>query len=334
MMRLTGLDMARFLAFFGMVLVNFRIAAQVAPTADLPSLLTNALEGRAAALFVVLAGIGLGLSGASGPLVFRRALFLMALGLLNLVIFEADILHYYATYFLCALPFLRLSARQLLALSVLITLLAALGIVVLNYDAGWNWETLHYRGFWTLTGYLRHTFYNGWHPVLPWIAFLFLGMALARLDLAASATQRRLMLWGAICFALGLMPGALLTQEELRLFLGTSPIPPGPFYILSAGGSAVGVTGLMLRLGPWLFTTGIGRALERGGRQSLTFYIAHILLGMGLLEAQGLLEGGMTPVQNFGYALAFCGVCLIYATLWAKRFKHGPLEALMRQLAG
>lgn len=56
-MRLHGLDIARFLAFCGMVLVNFRIAAQVTPGTDAISLFTNSLEGRAAALFVVLAGL-------------------------------------------------------------------------------------------------------------------------------------------------------------------------------------------------------------------------------------------------------------------------------------
>ena len=333
-MRLTGLDMARFLAFFGMVLVNFRIAAEVTAGSDPASLLTNALEGRAAALFVLLAGIGLGLSGAGPALVLRRALFLLALGFLNLLIFEADILHYYGTYFLCALPFLRLSARQLLMLASAVTLLAALGIAGLNYDAGWDWDTLHYRDFWSLPGYLRHTFYNGWHPVLPWITFLFIGMALARLNLAQPATQNRLMLWGLAGFAVGLVPASLFSDAELKLFLGTSPIPPGPFYILSAGGSAMAMTGVMLRLGPALTQTGLGRALELGGRQSLTLYLAHILLGMGLLEALGLLSGVLTPQQIFAYAVAFSAACLIYVRLWSLWFKRGPLETLMRQTAG
>lgn len=61
--RLEGLDLARAMALLGMVLVNFRIAMGVlagGPTWLKP--LLDALEGRSAASFVVLAGIGLGLS--------------------------------------------------------------------------------------------------------------------------------------------------------------------------------------------------------------------------------------------------------------------------------
>ena len=61
MKRLEALDAARFLAFCGMVLVNFRIAAQVAPGNDWASTVIDLLEGRAAALFVILAGIGIGI---------------------------------------------------------------------------------------------------------------------------------------------------------------------------------------------------------------------------------------------------------------------------------
>ncbi|QBX99492.1 hypothetical protein E2K80_01090 [Rhodophyticola sp. CCM32] len=45
-MRLDGIDLARFAAFAGMVLVNVRIAAQVTPGADIYSSLTSLLEGR------------------------------------------------------------------------------------------------------------------------------------------------------------------------------------------------------------------------------------------------------------------------------------------------
>ena len=67
-MRLAGLDIARFIAFTGMVLVNFRIAAQVSDTTDWAYQITHLLEGRAAALFVVLAGVGITLANASTPL--------------------------------------------------------------------------------------------------------------------------------------------------------------------------------------------------------------------------------------------------------------------------
>ena len=103
--RLDGLDLARYVAFVGMVIVNFKIAMGAENDGGLLSMLTTALEGRAAATFVVLAGIGLGLAGIRRLdqtiyVTIKRALFLLMIGLLNMTIFDADILHYYAFYFL------------------------------------------------------------------------------------------------------------------------------------------------------------------------------------------------------------------------------------------
>jgi len=93
--RLEGLDLARYIAFVGMVIVNFKIAMGAEGDDGVLGLLTTALEGRAAATFVVLAGIGLGLAGLKGidqtiVVTVKRALFLLVIGLLNMTIFDAD----------------------------------------------------------------------------------------------------------------------------------------------------------------------------------------------------------------------------------------------------
>jgi uncharacterized protein len=150
-----------------MVLVNFRIVTATAPGNDWASLLTNLLEGRAAALFVVLACVGITLGQPSRGLLLRRAVFLFVIGLINLTIFEADILHFYALYFVVASLFLTASDRTLSIGAFCIILLGLISLVVFNYEQGWNWETLEYADFWTLSGFLRHSLYNGWHPVLP-----------------------------------------------------------------------------------------------------------------------------------------------------------------------
>ncbi|MEY2991084.1 MAG: hypothetical protein RI946_478, partial [Pseudomonadota bacterium] len=49
------------MAFFGMLLVNFRIVADVNWDTSITTRLIDTTEGRAAALFVVLAGIGMSL---------------------------------------------------------------------------------------------------------------------------------------------------------------------------------------------------------------------------------------------------------------------------------
>ena len=127
--RLIGLDIARYLAFIGMVIVNFNVAMSygVQSNGGFFNELIGQLQGRASATFVVLAGIGLGLSSFKREsqtvnIIIKRAIFLLILGLLNMSIFEGDILHYYAFYFLFGVLLLPLSNRMLIGLVLLLNL--------------------------------------------------------------------------------------------------------------------------------------------------------------------------------------------------------------------
>ncbi len=332
-MRLHGLDAARFLAFCGMVVVNFRIAAAVSPGSDLASHLTNALEGRAAALFVVLAGVAIALGRPKPWLLLRRALFLFIIGLINLTIFEADILHFYALYFVVAVPFLAAPARGLLIGAGGIIALGLVGFLALDYSRGWDWETLAYADFWTLRGFARHSLFNGWHPVVPWAAFALIGMWIGQLELRNAALQRRLVIWGIAVAALSLLPKYLVADPDLKALLGTAPLPPGPSYSLGGAGSSAAMIGAILMLTPWLDRLGISPWLTAPGRQGLTLYVAHILVGMGTLEAFDLLDGSLGTTQIFWFSLGFCALCSAYALVWHRWFKRGPLEVLMRRMS-
>jgi hypothetical protein len=66
--RIVGYDLARALAIMGMVVVNFKVvmgASEAGP--DWLVWLVNLLEGRAAATFVVLAGVGMSLISPTNP---------------------------------------------------------------------------------------------------------------------------------------------------------------------------------------------------------------------------------------------------------------------------
>ena len=164
--RLDGLDLAHYVAFVGMVIVNFKIAMGAESDGGYLSLITSALEGRAAATFVVLAGIGLGLSGLKGvtqtiSVTLKRSMFLLVLGLLNMLIFDADILHYYAFYFFFGVLLLPLGNRALIAVILGLNLAFVAMILAFDFDAGWNWEEYTYSGFWEPTGFVRNLFFNG-----------------------------------------------------------------------------------------------------------------------------------------------------------------------------
>lgn len=339
--RLHGLDFARFLAFAGMVLVNFHVVMGLEAGAGWALAFLSVFEGKAAATFVVLAGVGLGLAAQrSEPQVFRivtlkRALFLFALGLINSLIFPADILHYYAVYFVFGLSLIHRSTRLILtALLVLPWVFVAL-LFVFNYELGWNWETLDYEGFWTPVGFVRNLFFNGWHPVVPWISFLLFGFVLARMDFGLSSVRRNLVLFGALAVAasygLSALWGALFTGE-LADFGTTAPVPPMPLYMLGGMGAAAVVIGISLALFDQDFSRWL-RPFTVAGRQALTLYIAHIVLGMGVLEAMALI-GGQPAEAAILAASIFIVFSVVYALIWAKFFKVGPLEWVMRRVAG
>ena len=100
-----------------------------------------------------------------------------------------------------------------------------------------------------------------------------------------------------------------------------------------AMGAASVVIGLCLRFEQWLKTAGILKSLVTVGRQTLTLYLAHIIIGMGALEAFGLL-GEQSPLIALVCALGFCVIATVYAIFWSRTFKRGPVEAIMRKVAG
>ena len=343
--RLAGLDFARFVAFVGMVIVNFKIVMGADQGVGLLHSLTQGLEGRAAATFVVLAGMGLGLAAYRDnlehtlALTVKRALFLLVIGLLNMLVFDADILHYYAFYFLFGALLLPLNNARLIGAIVAINAVSLVLLLALDYEAGWNFDTLSYQGFWSPTGFVRNLFYNGWHPVLPWLSFLLFGMVLSRLSLGSRSTQWQLLIGGLAAIALAeftagqLKPLLFAIDPELAELATTAAVPPTPLYIITGGGVACLVVGLCLLATPLLTRSGILAITAPAGRQTLTLYIAHILLGMGTLEALGLL-GGQSIAEALLAAGLFCTLAVIYAWFWARRFKRGPIEFLMRKIAG
>lgn len=343
--RLDGLDLARFIAFVGMVIVNFTIVMGADGGDDLLSVGVGLLEGRAAATFVVLAGIGLGLARLNGKqyltlwVTVKRAFFLLVIGLLNMMIFDADIIHYYAFYFLFGVCLLHLHSRRLVALILIINLISLLMMLGLDFERGWDFANLSYVDFWTLTGFIRNLFFNGWHPVLPWLSFLLYGVLLSRLELELRSVQFRLIgfgsgaIVGAEILSLLLRPFAAAIDPQLIDLVTTEAFPATSLYLLAGGGAATAVIGLCLSLSGWLSDRLLFEMILPAGRQSLSLYIAHIIIGMGLLEAFGLLGGQSTGLSLFA-AVVFCWLAVVGAFFWSCFFRYGPVELLMRTVTG
>ncbi len=151
--RVEGYDLARALAIIGMAFVNLRVILQlmgenVSGTGDW---IANWLMGRASAIFVVLAGVGIALltrnaandraelSKARWRLLWR-ALFLAVIGWPFLIIWEGDILHYYAAFFLIGSLAFHRSTRWLLYATGIIAMLAVPVLVV--WERTWDFSTM------------------------------------------------------------------------------------------------------------------------------------------------------------------------------------------------
>ena len=195
--------------------------------------------------------------------------------------------------------------------------------------------------FWTPAGMLRHMFFNGFHPVFPWVAFVMIGMWLGRQDIRDSQFQRRLIILCLGGLVIAEVSSALLVSaftvplgaEDATGLFSRDMMPPMPFYILSASSSAIIMIVLCIRfteqfkqaewLQPFIFT----------GQLALSIYVAHVLIGMGLMEVFGWMEG-YSLLASVIYAFVFYGTMVAIAHWWRQHFKRGPVEWIMRRITG
>jgi uncharacterized protein len=353
--RIIGIDVARALAVFGMILVNFKVVFGQEGNPWLKSI-ASLFDGKAAATFVVLAGIGLALMTNSAVRnqdkakikksrirILKRAVFLFVLGLSYYWIWPADILHYYGIYMFIILFFFNRSPKSILIAAISLILFYVILILFLDYEQNWNFALYHYNNFWSPRGFFMNLFFNGFHPVIPWVAFMLFGLWFGKQDLRDEGFLKKSLLWGTLAFVLvqltsygliyGLSEGKATEIAELSLVFGTSPMPPMPLYMLNGISFAVIITSSCILIANHFEKSWLINALNRTGQLALTFYLAHVIIGMGFTE--GIWE---TPYGQYSiefsvlYSLIFSLLCLIFADIWLRFKKSGPLEWVMRKL--
>jgi uncharacterized membrane protein YeiB len=359
--RILGYDVARAVALLGMFFSHFAGTFTYDPTrpAWLATFLDYYLTGRQTATFFVLAGIGLTLMSqravASGdPRALARArktfiyrgLFLLALGYLTLAWFvQWDILRVYGVSLLVASCLITASNRRLL----LSALAFALGFVVLyfvfDFKENWDWPSwpnLTYLHPWTASGVIRNLFFDGFRSVFPWAAFILFGMWLGRQDLRRVAFNNRALLCAVVVLVIAETTSALgiaylrdhpegLDVEAVEALITTRSMPALPLFLLATGGVAVAVIALSIRaVEAW--PVRLWGPVAATGQLALTWWVGHLLF-MDIALRFRLLPKLSLPVTA-GYGVAFFALAVLLSWLWKKAFRQGPLEWLMRKLAG
>ncbi len=217
--RLTGVDVARCIALIGMA------ATHIFPGTDPDggTHLSHAVaSGRAAALFAVLAGVGLALgSGGRNPPrgrdlwaaragVTARAALLVGLGLLLGAVDSPPlvILAYYGLLFVVAVPFLGLSARALAVLACAAAVLTPIASHLLRQTV--DPAPVAEPGGSDL---LVELFLTGTYPVLTWTTYLFAGLAVGRCDLRRVGVALRLVVLGVVAAVTAKLVSAALLSS-------------------------------------------------------------------------------------------------------------------------
>ncbi|MDZ5662306.1 DUF418 domain-containing protein [Nocardioides sp. S-58] len=309
--RLPGLDMARFLAVAGMVLVHARdvLAQDAAGSAALwleisQSIATN----RARLLFFLLAGVGVALmsrrQGAGAGVLLRRALFLALLGTgLALVGWGDLILVFYGVLFVVAVLLMRLDSRSLLAIAAVV---AAAGVLRL-----------------AASPFADDTLTNVLLLVGEMVPLLCIGLVIGRADLTNDAYLVRL---GAV--------GALMALPALAFLAHTGAwditevegrVEPAAALVSTMGLSVV-VLALCLRIVPR--KAGWWSPLVAAGGMPLTAYVGHALLFTVLTRTADWDLGTAT-----GVAAGYLAVLALVAGPWRTWRGSGPIEALMRRVS-
>ncbi len=353
--RIIGYDFARGLAIIGMIFVNF-IVVMVAETDAYLYQLIELLSGKAAALFVVLAGVGLTLMYQSAKQkndanklrqvkisLLKRSAFLFVIGLSYYSIWPADILHYYGLYLPIGILFLSVSRRWLQITSLLIIIAYSVLMLFFNYETGWDWNNLKYTDFFTINGFFRNLFLNGFHPVLPWIAFLLTGIWIGRLNLNNVKVRKQVTIFSLLVFvvfkSISIFLVSTLSQlspseaTDIEYLLGTTPMPPLFFYMITASSFAVFIISISIYFSDKLSHTLFIKQMVSTGQLALSNYFFHVVIGMLSIELFfGKLEYAFSIEFTIIYAALYSILMIVFSHLWRRKFKQGPLEYLMRRI--
>ncbi|MFP5416285.1 MAG: Pls/PosA family non-ribosomal peptide synthetase [Actinomycetes bacterium] len=360
--RITGIDLARSLALLGMMVVHLTSRQDPSGAMALPWRIS---AGNAAALFALLAGVGIALSTggvrqprgrrlvASWASTLTRALLIALVGLTLGSFVTTDvalvILPYYAVLFVLAIPFLRVPAGLLGVLALVV----AVAVPVWSHVArqGLPPPASGNVGFASLaddpTQAVLDLLLTGAYPALPWMAYLLAGLAIGRLTLhrsaavfltiggAALALAAAVGSWVALQQQGGLAALGEVAQESMLLDEFTS------LLVWGAQGTLPTTSWWWLAvLAPHtttpfdlLFTLGVAVAVL-GGSLMVGFVIPHAVRPLAILGSMPLtlytahLIMASVPALPHGWIGFFLqlAVLLVFALLWRAVADRGPLE--------
>ena len=373
--RFLGVDVARGVALFSMLAANIWDAAIGAlDDGGQPVLATMTVAGRSATLFVMVAGISLAfITGGRHPVQGRdrraaavglvvRALLIAAIGLaLGYASASGDltvILPYYGLFFLLAIPFIGLRPRTLAFIAgvlVVVGPLILLAATSLGLEPVVDGSLTFNDAVDDPAGFVLQLFVTGFFPAVVYMAYIFVGLAIGRLDLSSTRVATRLLVGGLVLAVTAWVASSLVlfgpgglrhliavarTSDPATAannILWDAPRLPSwwwlavrshhagtPFDMLHTLGTAMAVLGGVLLITKLRGARRVLWPVGVAGAMTLTIYSAHALvLGSGVL-----LDN---PLALY---VASVAAALVFAVLWRNFAGQGPLERLVSIASG
>lgn len=389
--RIVGLDTARGVAIFGMVATHiYPLLIGSDAGVVTPTWVGMTFTGVSSALFVVLAGVGLSLltrktthPGRSRAQLSMRALILIFIGLLlghagsNVAI----ILVHYGVLFLMAMWFITLSRRALTITAISWITIApwvhGLFTRFMHVQAGGTTAYVEQWRLWnspTLTDVLTQpvltlwdVLFTGYYPVISFMGYILVGMAIGRAHLRRFTTAAGLLITGAIIYVVARGLGAwFLTSEafayrvahatgqdvadldalaatgaqiDTNLVMGAPqwfglavPHSGAPLDIYSTAGAAMAAIGVFLLLTRSSVVQVVLLPITATGMIALTAYTAHVILtGLWPRTWPAMVVVGAPVWETIWWMLIvhWMLVAVLGMVVYVLKVR-GPLESLLR----
>lgn len=336
------------------------------------------IEGKFYSIFSLLFGWGIALQIKRGtdnginpmPTVKRRLLFMLLLGFMHLLIWNGDIVFFYALLSFILLPLRKFSNKTLLITGTVLILLPILLYwlkmiwPVLNYprellfQAGIKTEGallnikseeefmnfMHHGSWWDqLKANIGGIFFRYQYLIfvsrVPKVLGMFLiGYVVGRSDFYKNIGQHKKLVYGIIAIGLLLgLPSNYLLANYMSNDMGdywqlkTKGLYQTIAYALGVVPLALAYVGLCMLS----FQSSAGKKLlsvvAPVGKMAFSNYIMHSLIGNFVFLGAGLdYMGQVGPVYLTLFGVAVFIVQIILSTVWLKYFNYGPVEWLWR----
>ncbi len=332
--RLNFLDSLRGIAIVLMIQQHFALVLMSISLADsLPYTVMILLGIFSAPIFLLLVGMNLPISlerrKETGQTeitaeehIISRGIIIAGIGLLFLLFWQNDILHYIGLFVLATYPLLRFSPRTRVILGMVTTLLSQLQTYFSDYSEGLFFKWQLFQNSWDISQVIHRIFGSKFSATLPLFSLVIFGTVLGSLMIRflqegrIKTFQLNLLKLGSVLFPVG----------TLGIFWN---IPfdecPALYVVLTMGATLLLLSGLIWLLEIKKTAAKVLNPLLIYGKLSLSIYIGHIVVWIGVCSAIGLVL--QLSLYQVLLLLFSCYVSTwILGALWLKIKNKGPLE--------